>query len=340
MESNKNNKMADLKSNHPKSNQPKITAWAIIAILALLCLNGYQWYSNSQLKTENVKQETEIIEIEKAQAELEQDYQASLESLEELKGENKDLNDLIDSQKKELTAQKEKINDLIWTKRELAKAKKEIEKMNNQAASFVAEITELKEQNQYLASSNEKLAQEKEVLANSYQTQMEVNAELEEAKKVLASEKERLVDNNTKLATKVDMANAIKINWLEVKGFEIKDNGDLKDKSKAKDIEMLRTCVRTESNYVTPSGEKEFFVRLINPIGETVSIENNGGGILINKLDETQVRYTYTGKFDYNNEDTEACLDWVLDDRLPKGEYDIEIYNNGFLVGKGDFKLK
>lgn len=328
------------KMTETKSNQSKTTTWAIIAILALLGLNGYQWFSNSQLKTENVRQEAEIIEIEKTQAELEQDYQASLESLESLKGENAELDILIESQKKELTAQKEKINNLIWTKRELSKAKKEIAKMKVQAANYVAEITELKEQNQFLASNNQKLEQENVKLTASYQTQMEMNAELEEARKVLAAEKERLFDNNSKLSTKVDMANAIKINWLKVQGFEIKDDGDLKDKSKAKDIEMLRTCVKTESNYVTSAGEKEFFVRLINPIGETVAIENNGGGILVNKLDNTQVRYTYSGKFDYNNEDTEACLDWVLSDRLPKGEYDIEIYNNGFLVGTGDFKLK
>lgn len=335
MDRNKNKKMTDNKAN--KSN---ITAWVLVAIIALLGLNAYQWYSNSQLKTENVRQEAEMIEIEKAQAELEQDYQTSLQKLEELKGDNKDLNALIDSQKKELTAQKEKINNLIWTKRELAKAKKEIENMVQQAETYVAEITELKEQNQYLASSNEKLAMEKTQLAESYQAQMEMNAELEEARKVLASEKERLVTDNDELSSKVDMANAIKINWLNVQGYEIEDDGDLDDKSKAKDIEMLRTCVRTESNYVTPAGEKEFFVRLINPIGETVAIESNGGGVLINKLDDSEVRYTYSGKFDYNNEDTEACLDWVLTDKLPKGEYNIEIYNNGFLVGKGDFKLK
>ena len=71
---------------------------------------------------------------------------------------------------------------------------------------------------------------------------------------------------------------------------------------------------------VTPSGTKEFFVRLINPIGETVAIESNGGGVLINKLDESQVRYTYSATMEYNNEDTEGCLDWTLSDRLPKGE--------------------
>jgi len=321
-------------------NNSKITAWAIVAIVGLLLLNGYQWFSNNQMKSQLDKQQTEMMEVERIQAELEQEYQTALESLEELRSNNKELNDLIDSQKRELTAQKEKINGLIWTKRELAKAKEEINNLTNQATSFVAEINKLKEENKFLADNNEKLSQEKQLLAESYRKEQEMTAELEEARKVLAAEKERLASTNENLSTKVDMANAIKINYLEVKGFEVKDDGKLKGKSKAKDIEMLRTCIRTETNMVTPSGTKEFFVRLINPVGETVAIESNGGGVLINKLDESQVRYTYSGTMEYNNEDTEGCLDWTLSDRLPKGEYDIEIYNNGFLVGTGNFKLK
>lgn len=322
-----------------KSNS-KITAWSIVAIIGLLLLNAYQWFNNTQINSQLEKQQVEMIELESVQAELEQEYQTALVSLEELRGNNKELNDLIDSQKKELTAQKEKINGLIWTKRELNKAKEEIKNMTSQAAGYVTEINKLQEENKFLANSNSKLSEEKEILVASYRKEQELTAELEEARKVLAAEKERLASNNENLSTKVDMANAIKINYMEIQGFEIKDNGDLKKKSKAKDIELFRTCLKTETNMVTPSGEKEFFVRLINPIGETVAIESNGGGVLINKLDESQVRYTYSGTFNYNNEDTEACLDWTLSDRLPKGEYDIEVYNNGFLVGQGNFKLK
>ena len=323
-----------------KTKQTNITAWSIVAIIGLLALNGYQWFSNSQLSQSLDNQQTEMIELENIQAELEQEYQVALESLEELKGDNKELNDLIESQKKELGAQKEKINGLIWTKRELGKAKDEIANLNTQTAAFVAEITQLKNENAALASTNSLLSEEKTFLVASYEKQKELTMELEEAKKVLASEKERLSDNNVVLSTKVDMANAIKINYLDVQGFQIKDNGDLKKKSKAKDIQMLRTCIKTESNYVTPAGKKDFYIRLINPIGETVAIESNGGGILLNKLDDTQVRYTYSASMEYNNEDTEACLDWTLSDPISKGEYDIEIYNNGFLVGKGNFKLK
>jgi len=86
---------------------------------------------------------------------------------------------------------------------------------------------------------------------------------------------------------------------------------------------------------VTPAGEKEFQIRLIDPKGETVAREDMGSGVLTNKLDNTQVRYTTKGTIDYNNQDTEGCIGWKVNDQLPKGMYDIEIYNNGFKVGTG-----
>ena len=69
---------------------------------------------NHQLKTTHTTQQTNLLELEKAQAELDQDYQDALERLEELRGDNKEANDLIDSQKKELESQKTKISEMIW----------------------------------------------------------------------------------------------------------------------------------------------------------------------------------------------------------------------------------
>ncbi len=321
-------------------NQTNVTTWAIIALIALLGLNGYQWYSNSKLKKENSKNKEYTMELSKAQAELEKDYLAALENLEELKGDNKDMNDLIESQKKELASQKEKINELIWTKRELSKAKEELKNLNSMAAKYVAELTKLKEENEMLAESNKSLTEEKTMLATSYTMQLELNKELEEVAQSLEGEKVRLASTNEELITKVDIANAIKINWMNVEGYELNKKGELKKKSKAKDIEVLRTCIKTETNMVTDPGPKDFYVRLISSAGETIARESEGSGILWNKLNDTQIRYTYSGIVEYHNEDTEACLDWVVSDQLQKGPYDIEIYNNGFLVGKGNFQLK
>lgn len=322
-----------------KSKQ-NFTAWAIVAIIGLLGLNAYQWFSNSQLKTQNVTQITQVEELSKMQAELDQDYQTALESLEQMRGDNKELNELIDSQKKELETQKTKISELIWSKRELGKARTELTALKAQAEQYVAQINKLTEDNVLLTSENTNLNTTNQGLTADLQTERTAKEEISQARAILASEKENLSKTNESLSSKVDMANAVKINYLDVKGFEVSSKGKLGEKSRAKNIDLLRFCVKTEANLVTPAGSKRFFIRVINPLGETVAIEDKGSGVLTNKLDNTQIRYSTAGDVQYSNQTTDACIDWTLGQQLTAGSYDVEVYNNGFVVGKGSFKLK
>ncbi len=314
-----------------KSNN--VLSYALIGIILLLGLNGYQMYINSQLKQDTANQKTELIELEKIKTELDQDYKAAIEGLDELRGDNEELNQLIDSQKLSLQGQKEKINNLIWSKRELGKARKEMKALKDQAQQYIKELTKLRDDNQFLTSSNTQLKEEKEALNQLY-------AEIAQAREILIVEKEEIIKEKAILSGKVDIAEAIKINYMEVQGYQVKDDGKTKKKNKAKNINMLRTCFLTETNVVAQGGEQEFYIRIIDPVGETITDSNDGVGVLTNKLDSTQVMYTTSGSIDYQNEDTRGCISLSLSEKLTKGIYDVEIYNNGFMVGKGDFKLK
>ncbi|MDB4163469.1 hypothetical protein N9602_06325, partial [Saprospiraceae bacterium] len=275
----------------------------------------------------------ELIELEKIKTELDQDYKAAIEGLDELRGDNEELNQLIDSQKLSLQGQKEKINNLIWSKRELGKARKEMKALKDQAQQYIKELIKLRDDNQFLTSSNTQLKEEKEALNQLY-------AEIAQAREILIVEKEEIIKEKAILSGKVDIAEAIKINYMEVQGYQVKDDGKTKKKNKAKNINMLRTCFLTETNVVAQGGEQEFYIRIIDPVGETITDSNDGVGVLTNKLDSTQVMYTTSGSIDYQNEDTRGCISLSLSEKLTKGIYDVEIYNNGFMVGKGDFKLK
>jgi hypothetical protein len=322
------------------SNKTNLTAWGIVAILGLLGLNAYQWFSNNQLKTQNTEQVTLTQNLQKAQAELDQDYQSALDNLEQLRGDNVAANELIDSQKKELEIQKSKIGDLIWSKRELGKAQEEIKNLNVKIKDMIAEVTKIKEENMLLTDLNTQLTSQNEALSTDLTKERVEKEEVVRSKAQLASEKESLSKTNETLSSKVDMASAIKINYLDVKGFEIKKNGKLDGTNRAKNIDLLRFCIKTETNMVTPSGMKRFFVRVISPLGETVAIEDNGSGVLTNRLDNTQIRYSTSGEVEYKNQDTNACIDWTLAQKLTKGLYSVEIYNLGFPVGKGTFQMK
>jgi len=321
-----------------KSNN--LSIFSIIAFLLLIGAVGYLLMSNSSLKSELKEKKQAFLELEKVHTELDQNYESALQDLEDLRGSNQELNELIDSQKEELGKQKKRISGLIWSERELGKARKEVANLTKLGDQYVLEINELKTKYEALASENGTLLSENESLsAQALVNRKRIN-NLDSVRTVLAGQTEELAKSNGELSVKVDMAESIKINWLEVKGYDVKEDGSVKAKSRAKKVEMLRTCFRTETNLVTPAGEKEFFIRYTSPSGEVLYVEELGSGSITNKLNGDTERYTASGTVTYNNEDMEACLDWRPNFKLNKGKYKVEIFENGFNVGNGEFQLK
>ncbi|MBT8234292.1 MAG: hypothetical protein HKN51_16585 [Saprospiraceae bacterium] len=321
-----------------KSNN--LSIFTIVAFLLLIGAVGYLLMSNSNLKSELSSTKQEMSNLEQANTELNQNYEAALNELEELRGDNQELNALIDSQKEELGRQKKRISGLIWSERELGKAREEIAQMSQMAQKYVAEVNQLKSTNKYLSDENSSLSSQNESLTQENAINKKRINNLDSVKTILASKTENLTKSNKQLSTKVDMAESIKINFLEVKGYDVRDDGSVKEKARAKKVEMLRTCFRTETNLVTPAGSKEFFIRYTSPSGEILYVEELGSGSLTNKLTGETERYTVSGEVTYNNEDMTACLDWSPNFKLIKGNYKIEMFQNGFNVGNGSFKLK
>jgi len=310
-----------------------------IAIALLLLLSGYLWYENTNLKKSNHQQTAQIEEQQKVQAALDEDYQAALESIEGLRSDSQELNALIDNQKEELAAQKSKINNLIWTKRELGKAREEIANFENLTAQYLAEITDLKSQNEQLTTENTKLTKDIVVLNDNLTSEKQVTTELKETRAILMSEKEDLTERNSSLSDIVEVGSAVKINWMSLEGGEIKDDGSWKKRRIAKKSKALRTCFKTETNVVVPAGEETFYLRIMDPSGETISADQAGSGVITDKISGEEKKYTMSGTLTYNNEDTQACMDWDVLTEVAKGNYTVEIYNKGYQVGTGSFNL-
>ena len=103
-------------TNHP-SNQPvqhrapKKSHYAIAGVIGaiLLIVIGVLAYSSVQKSQELDQAYLEVNEIHSLQSELDQQYNAAIAELESLKGTNSEMDALIETQKAELAAQKDKI---------------------------------------------------------------------------------------------------------------------------------------------------------------------------------------------------------------------------------------
>lgn len=330
--------MSTIKENN--NSNSRLVPILIVAIVALLGALGYMWRTNSQLRNSNETVTAQLDETEALKAELNRQYYESLAELESMRGTNEELNALIDSQKAELLEQKNRIGELMKDSKNLQSARKQIADLKAQTANYVAEINKLKEENGLLVEQNSSLTMENEGLQRTVADANATNSELSSARAQLMSEKETLMTERAALSEKVTMASSVKVNSISANGLRMKDSGKTVRKKYAKNVDLLNICFETTKNEIARPGTETFYVRIINPLGETLAVEEMGSGVLVNALTKESVRYTKAVEHTYNNDVSEVCLTWDTPTSLPKGEYGVQVYNKDYLAGEGSFVLK
>lgn len=314
-------------------------AIAIVVIIALLGINGFLWYTKITQDQLLEKHSGELIETEKLQAELEKDYYQALAELEENRTANKELNAIIDGQKEELKAQKARVSQLLIVEKNYAEAKSELAKLNKMRTQYVAQINALQEENAALSASNQQLQQDKQSLSQTVDEKRQENEELKSETATLSNENIALQQERDRLNKTVTLASVVLVEDIIVNGYRIKNNGKESLTKRADKAEGVKVCFEALENTVTEAGEERFYVRIVDPLGETMALEDMGSGI-ITDANERQVRYTQHRDIEYANFATDACMSWQPGVKFSSGLYLVEVYNKGHLAGSSTFTLK
>lgn len=319
-----------------QSSQQRLLALATVAIIALLGLSAFLIYTKVNQDKLLKKQGTELIEETQAKAELEKVYYEALSDLEEMRGSNTELNAMIETQKEELKKAKARIDVLLKDSKQLAIAQEEIKKLR----AIVAEVEQLKKDNAALQEANVQLAGERDELVLEVQQQKVTNEQLSTEKANLSSANEELSQQNQNLSSKVNVASAVKVDNISAVGYKVKSSGKEADTKKAKTIDGVKVCFKTTSNVIVPDGPEEFYLRILDPLGQVMAIQDLGSGSFkVGNSSET-MQYTQRVKVDYSQEPKEGCFNWQPGVAFATGTYTVEVFNKGFMTGKGSFTLK
>jgi hypothetical protein len=321
-----------------KSRQ-RLTAIALLAIISLLIVNAVLLYNKyKQDKIIHDKNER-INEISDIRSDLEKEYYEALSELEGMRGDNAKMNAVIDEQKNDLKVQKERIIKLIKDSDDLNKARIEMQKLRTTVDRYIQEVSKLEAENRTLKDSTNALREDRMLLTQKIAEERHVNDELKSVKATLTEEKESLSEENVTLMNKVSRASVIDVAKIQVEGFRYGANGSERGRKKAKNIEVLKICFDAQPNNVAELGAEQFYIRIIDPLGETLAIENLGSGVLQNDMNNTRVRYTRSTEIEYQRETQTACVAWEPNLPFKEGEYLVEVYNKGFLSGSTVFNL-
>lgn len=318
------------------TSSPNKNSYVVSGIIGfvLLAVIGLLAYSNVEKRHQLEAAYTEINEAHTLQAELESSVSTALADLESKKGENAEMNTLIEKQQEELEAKRAEITVLLKDKKQLAKARKEITDMRSQIEGYLAQIEQMKIENETLTTNNQQLTIEKEALFSNLQNQVMENTQLHEAKAMLVSQ-------NTELTKSVRVGSVVKVKDVKIESLKVRSNGKVAERSSAKRVDQLKVCFNTVPNEVVqPGGTEEFQVRIINPRGETMAVEDLGSGMITNEKTGEEVRFTQAAQTTYNNDEQHLCMSWTPNTSFSSGKYQVEIYNKGYLAGTGSFELK
>jgi hypothetical protein len=288
---------------------------AIIALLLLM--NGvavYLLWSENKEKKDVIETKVQLEEEFKS---LTANFDAKVLELEGLKGQNAELDSVISAQQVEIDRQKQQIQSLFakgkMSASELAKAKEMI-------AQYEVTIADMKAQIEALVKKNELLTNENQQLST------DLNAEKQTT--ILLSEQ------NKGLSKKVELGSLLQLRNIEVLGTRKKGNGKEVTVKKGKQVESMKISFETGENKVLENGPLSLAIRIINPKGETITVADQGSGSFKLADSEEVVQYTKKADFDWTQSNKKVVVYWSQGVNL-EGTYRVEVYQSGYLIGKG-----
>ena len=298
-------------------------------------LTAVAWLTYNSMNTTRALEQkvAELQEAEKLRAELDNQFNEAIAELDQLKGDNEQINALIDQQKVELQSQKNQITGLLRDKRKYDAARGELRGLKENLANYVAEIEQLQAEQEMLTQENTMLKSERDELNLNLQAKLGENEQLTTAKAQLVNEKEQLTKS-------VELGSIVQVKSVKVTAQKVRKSGKTADQKAAKKTDQLKVCFTTVVNELVRPGVEKFFIRILSPQGETLAIDDLGSGVITNSKTGEEVRFTQVAEYDYVNDETQLCFNWKPDVPFQSGEYGVEIYNKGYVAGQGSFSLK
>lgn len=324
----------------PNNSKQRIIAIAAVVIVALLAVNAWLLFKYTQADKTADTLTTQLDESTKLQEELNDQYYAARAEIESMRTENDEMNALITQQQEELKDAKDRIASLIRQGGDASSARAEIARLKEQANSYLAELNQLREQNALLADENQSLTQQRDGLQNDLSAQQEVNENLNQERALLVSEREQLTNTNSNLSRKVSQASTIKVAGLEAVGQKMRRSGKFVTRRDAANVERIAITFSTTVNEIAEPGTEEFVVRILNPQGETLAVDQLGSGVFTNQTTGEAMRYTLKDDIMYDRSENTLGFVWNPGQQFAEGNYTIEVYNKGYLAGTTSLRLK
>ena len=282
-----------------------ITIISVSAIL-LIALGGLLIKSHSEM--------TEMVEVFTEEKEtLLNEYQDLYLDYDSLRRYDTDLNDKLDQERERVALLQEELKTVKATNaRRIKELQTELTTMRTVMVNFVHQIDSLNQTNIRLTAEN------KEMRSQVAQVKQSYNA---------------LQDENRNLTEKVEIAARLEAKNINAIGLNFNE----KKATSASKISKVKINFTLAKNVSAQVGMRTIYLRFTRPDGQLLMHSKDDTF----KYEDAQINYSAKREVEYGGEDTDSYIVYQVDaGELMAGEYDIELFCGGEIIGKGTWSVK
>lgn len=292
-----------------------------LLIAAVLVLGGFLIFDHNKNADQIKSQQTEVAKITTEKSEIQSNFDASLARLDSLTTMNVDMQKQLAGKDEEISKVKQEIRSILNKKNataaELSRAKNLIAKLNGQITDMQQQIAMLTQENDTLKYQNANLVIEKQTLSHNLDSTNVIKTNLEQ---------------------KVDIASTLNASNISITPVKVKSNGKEKVKTNARQVDKLMVSFNVKNRIIQP-GTTDIYVVVIGPDGKPITTTSGSGMFETREEGEK----AFTAKLPVNLETAKPKnveFGFAPADHFQQGNYKIQIYQNGFLIGEGTRTLK
>jgi hypothetical protein len=292
-------------------------------LVALLGTWGYIIYDKNKVKETLEQKETLVTNTATQRDQLQKELEDAAMRYDELKTGNAKKDSTITAKDREIAEKRAKIKQILSNTNassgDLAEARRLIVSLRSDIEGYKEQVALLTEQKTQLITEKAVVTQQRDRIRRDY-----------DSSTLVIKQKENVIDVGTTLHA----------SNFNIVGIKEKRNGKEKTTSTAKKVDKLRISFDLDENMIAKSGTKQVYVCITAPDGTPVAVEALGSGKF---NDRTGAEIPFTQKVEVNytqNKRQSVSIDWKQNSDFLKGNYKIEVYNNGFKVGESYKELK
>ena len=153
----------------------------------------------------------------------------------------------------------------------------------------------------------------------------------------VSNENQKYKKQNKDLQSKVALGAVLQAGNVTVSAVRIRNSGTQSETTRAAKTNMIKACFNLLENKLSKSGDKNIYIKVVNPNQKTLLSKNP---IHITNFEGKDIELSSKRIVNYQNENMDLCIFHEIEDVLQPGNYKVEIYNDGYFIGESSFALR